>query len=109
MNMTIKQHERDSILEEFSKHLGIGHLEIPIELVTPTRIFQMYFDDPLQAIRVIDALNVNWRHPPKDGKCGIYIPPLGWVDLHHQTIKDTWKQKGIEGEVLRYRSDSCSR
>ena len=98
---------RDKALASFEDYLVRGNDEIHIEMVTPSTIYSMYFDDPNEALKVFDSVMMNWRTPPETGKCGMHIPFFGWTPLHHQTLKDAWSHKGID--ELRYRSFTMDR
>ena len=103
----MKHQGRDEALASFEDYLLSGNDEIHIELITPSTICSMHFDTSEEAIKVFDAVVMNWKQPPKTGKCGMYIPFFGWTPLHHQTLKDAWRHKGID--ELRYRCDTRRR
>jgi len=98
---------RKEALASFEDYLVQGNDEIHIELITPSTIYSMHFDEPEEAIKVFDSVMMNWRTPPSTGKCGMHIPFFGWTPLHHQTLKDAWHHKGID--EIRYRSNSAQR
>lgn len=98
---------RNDALASFEDYLLSGNDEIHIELVTPSTIYAMSFDDPEEAIKVFDCVMMNWRTPPETGKCGMHIPFFGWTPLHHQTLKDAWNYKGID--EMRYRCQTLQR
>ena len=98
---------RNEALASFEDYLVSGNDEIHIELITPSTIYSMHFDDPEEAIKIFDSVMINWRTPPETGKCGMHIPFFGWTPLHHKTLQDAWRHKGID--EMRYRSIKLQR
>ena len=98
---------RNEALASFEDYLLSGNDEIHIELITPSTLYAMHFDDPEEAIKVFDSVMMNWRTPPETGKCGMHIPFFGWTPLHHKTLQDAWRYKGID--AMRYRGHTLRR